>query len=100
MKVKKTAKDELLCVQLFEAKPNQMFTEAQTANVRFLRYNKTVQCAECGKRSKFHWTSLIEFMAMSMGNHIFGLDKSGLVHAPMTPVCRDHLLAPAWPENS
>lgn len=41
---------ELLQVQILEAKPNKMFTEAERRAVRFLRFNRTVQCAECGRR--------------------------------------------------
>ena len=78
-------------VQQFEAKPNKMFTQDQHALVRFLRFTVAVPCAECGKRRKFHWTQLCSFQALSMGMLI--PKRSGRVHLPLTPVCRDHLLA-------
>jgi len=89
---------DLLYVNVCEAKPNPMFTEAQRASIRFLLYNKSVPCAECGKKRRKHWTMMCEFLAHSMGvDHPFAI-KSGLVHPPLAPVCGDHLLAPAWPE--
>jgi hypothetical protein len=81
-------------VQIFEARPNRMFTEEQRATVRFLRYSKAVPCAECGRKSKTHWTLLISFKAKTMAAII--PKDSGKVHMPLTPVCRSHLLAPAW----
>jgi hypothetical protein len=42
----------ILAVEILEAKPNSMFTEEQRATVRFLRFNRRVRCAECGKRLK------------------------------------------------
>jgi hypothetical protein len=86
---------EPLQVLLFEAKPNKLFTEEQTAAVRFLRYNQSVPCAECGKRSKHHWTVLYSFKATSLVPGMFTLQESGKVHLPLTPVCRDHPLTPA-----
>lgn len=82
-------------VLLFEAKPNPMFTEEQRATVRFLRYSQAVPCAECGKRSKHHWTVVFSFKATSMVAGAFTLQESGKVHMPLTPVCQDHPLAPA-----
>ena len=81
-------------VQVAEAKPNAMFTEEQRATVRFLRYSGPVPCAECGRRSKTHWTMLCSFSAMTMGASI-RLVESNKVHLPLAPVCRSHLLAPA-----
>lgn len=89
--------ENLLYVQIFEAKPNPLFTENQRATIRFLSYNKYVPCAECGKKSRGHWTALYEFLAHTMAP--FVPLRSGLVHPPLAPVCRDHLLAPAWPER-
>jgi hypothetical protein len=89
---------ELLYVNVCEAKPNPLFTEQQRAAVRFLIYNKSVPCAECGKKLRKHWTMICEFMAHSMGT--FAVQKSGLVHPPLSPVCGAHLLGPAWPEES
>jgi hypothetical protein len=88
----------LLQVQILEARPNRMFTEEQRRAIRFLRFNRTVVCTECGKRRKVMWTMLCEFYAHSMGLE-FGLMKSMKIHKPMDEVCGDHLLAPAWPEE-
>lgn len=91
---------EALYVQLFEAKPNTMFTDEQTAMVRFLRYTQAVPCAECGKRSKHHWTVLYAFKATRMVPGMFTLQESEQVHLPLTPVCRNHPLVPASWETS
>ncbi len=80
-----------LYVQILEAKPNKMFSEDQRALVRFLRYNKSVPCAECGRRKRIHWTMLCSFQAYTMAAIV--PKKSGKVHLPLTPVCQ-HLLAP------
>lgn len=82
----------LLQVQVLEAKPNKMFTEDVRQTVRFLRYNQSVVCAECGKKRKVMWTLLCEFEAHNLGD--FALKQSGKVHAPLTPVCGDHPLSP------
>ncbi len=81
-------------VWLREAKPNKMFTEEMRRLVRFLRYSQVVECAECGKRSKSHWTMLASFKAMDMKGS-FGVLRSatGKVHMPLTPVCGIHPLA-------
>ena len=79
-------------VEILEAKPNKMFTEAHRALVRFLRYNVSIKCAECGKRRRVLWTMLCSFQALDMGMLI--PKRSGVVHNPLTPVCQSHLLAP------
>ncbi len=82
-----------LVVQLLEAKPNKMFTEAHRALVRFLRYDgDKVACAECGKKKRTLWTMLCSFQAWDMGMLV--PKKSGKVHPPLTPVCQGHLMAP------
>ena len=83
-------------VKLIEPKPNPMFEDWQTATTRFLRYSHPVECAECGRRSKTHWTSFLSFQAMDMKGS-FGVLKSatGKVHPPLTPVCGSHPLAVA-----
>lgn len=86
---------KLLQVELLEAKPHPMFTEWQRATLRFLRYSQAVACAECGKRSKHHWTSLFAFQAMDTKGKSFVLrSKTGKVHPPLTPVCRNHPMSP------
>ena len=93
------SKPELLAVYIGEAKPNPMFTEEQRATVRFLTYNKSVRCAECGKRTKYHWTALYEFEAVSLGEPLVPV-RSGLVHPPLTPVCGNHPISPAFPSTT
>ncbi len=86
----------ILEVGLFEAKPNKMFSEEQRQTVRFLRFSHAVECAECGRRSKSHWTSLLSFQAMDTRGRDFTLrSATGKVHAPLTPVCGNHPLAVA-----
>lgn len=93
---KKLNPEHVLQVHLLEAKPNKMFTAEQTAAVRFLHYSHLVECAECGKRCKYHWTSLFSFQAMDFKSSIFVLrSSSGKVHPPLTPVCGSHPMAPA-----
>jgi hypothetical protein len=82
-------------VELIRAKPNKMFSEEQRQTVMFLRYSAPVPCGECGKRSKYHWTMLLSFVAHSMQPGMFILGESGKVHLPFAPVCRGHLLKPA-----
>jgi len=82
-------------VQFIPPKPNKMFTEAQRQTVMFLRYSQAVPCAECGKRSRYHWTMLLSFQAQSMRPGMFTLAVSEQVHLPFAPVCRGHLLLPA-----
>lgn len=87
---------KVLQVGFFEAKPNKMFTEEQRQSIRFLRYSHPVECAECGRRSKSHWTSLLSFQAMDMrGTSIVLRSATGKIHAPLTPVCGSHPLAVA-----
>lgn len=86
----------ILCVEILEAKPNKLFTEEQRQCVRFLRFNRRVQCAECGsKRCRVLWTMLCEFKALTMGTLI--AIESKRIHPPLTPVCGEHPIAPAWP---
>jgi hypothetical protein len=78
-----------------------MFTEEQRASVRFLRYNQSVPCAECGKKKRVLWTLLCTFNAMSFGqfNLVNLVNESGKDHPPLTPVCTDHPMGPAWPKE-
>ena len=86
---------KLLQVEILEARPNKMFTEWQRATVRFLRYSKPIRCAECGKRTKHHWTSLFAFQALDASGASFTLkSRSGKLHQPLTPVCRNHPMSP------
>lgn len=96
MKKPKPKPPPLLCVDILEAKPNPLFTEAQRAAVRFLRYSQRVPCAECGKKLWIHWTMLCQFRVQDMG--AFAVLPSSKSHPPLTPVCRDHIMAPDWTE--
>lgn len=88
-----------LCVEIFDAKPNEMFTPELTAWLRFLRYNRPVPCAECGKKKRNHWTMLCAFKAVTIPNGAFALNADACqVHPPLTPVCTDHPLAPHVPK--
>ena len=59
-----------------------------------MRFTVAVKCAECGRRSKHHWTQLCSFQARTLAAIV--PNKSGKVHSPLTPVCRGHLLAPEY----
>jgi len=84
-----------VAVQFLPAKPNAMFSEEMMRAVVFLRYTQAVPCAECGKRSMFHWSMRCSFQAQSMRPGMFTLAVSEKVHLPFAPVCRGHLLLPA-----
>ncbi len=92
-------KPELLVVEVLEAKPNALFTEQQRAAVRFLRFNQSVPCAECGKRRKVMWTMLCSFYAYDFNapGLMLELQTPAHSHLPLAPVCGDHPLSPAWP---
>ena len=83
--------------QILDAKPNKMFPDWMNERVKFLRFSASVPCAECGKRRKFHWTFLAAFQAHSMAMIV--PQKSGKIHAPLTAVCRNHLLSPEVEES-
>jgi hypothetical protein len=84
---------QLLKVEIVEAEPNKMFSEDQRPWVRFLRFNKSVPCKECGRQSRLHWTLLMEFLAHDLSSYT--TLQSGQVHQPLSPVCTKHLLGPA-----
>lgn len=96
MSTKTKKANPLLRVQICEAKPNPLFTEAQRQSIRFLRFNRHVPCAECGKKVRIHITMLCEFRCGDMERSMFVLKFSDKKHAPLTPVCGDHPLKPAW----
>lgn len=83
-------------IGVLEAKPNTIFTEEQRAAVRFLRYDGAVACAECGRRTKSHWTMLCSFEAKTFPKGLaLTLADSGKTHLPFSPVCHAHPIAPA-----
>jgi len=89
--MKRKRKDQPLWVEILEAKPNPLFTEDQRRAVRFLRYSRTVPCAECGKKVRIHWTLLVEFQCMDPNSFVIA-QRSSKRHMPLTPVCKDHPL--------
>lgn len=98
MKAKKKIKaPDILCVEILEAKPNPMFSEQQRQGIRFLRYNKWIPCAACGKKVKVHWTALYQFKAGNMKSGQFVLQYYPQSFPPLTPVCGDHPLRPDYP---
>lgn len=91
----------VLAVELLEAKPNPMFTEAQRAMVRFMRYYEVgepvrMACAHCGKKKTILWTQLCSFRVAEP--LAFVLKKSEKVYPPLTPVCQTHIMAPELAE--
>lgn len=91
MKKPKAKAPKILAVEILEAKPNAMFTEEMRQAVRFLRYNQSITCVECGKRGKIMWTMLVQFRAQNMTTFVMVPGES---RPPLTPVCSAHPLAP------
>jgi hypothetical protein len=91
-KFAKTILEPVILVGVHEAKPNKLFSESQRALIRFLRYSRPVPCAECGRKSKSHWSMLCSFEATSMSPFVPIPGK--MVHLPLAPVCTAHPLAP------
>jgi hypothetical protein len=95
----KPKKPEILCVDIREAKPNKMFSEAMTRMLRFLIYNQAIPCAACGKKKKAMWTMRCQFTAGDSEHSLFVLKKYPQSFAPLTPVCDDHPIGPDWLEE-
>lgn len=89
---------DFLWVDIVEAKRNKLFTEEQRQSVRFLRYNRSIRCAECGKRRRVMWTMLCTFLASSPAG--FTMARGTKRHLPLTPVCGAHPIGPALEEAS
>lgn len=94
-KTKKKSANDLLCVQILEAKPNPLFTDEQRSWLRFLRFSRPTPCAACGKKLRIHWTMLCEFKAGDTSGPSFQLGFYPQTFAPLTAVCGDHPLKPA-----
>lgn len=94
MKAAKKRGKAILWVQILEAKPNKMFTEKQRQAIRFLRYNRHVACAACGKKARLMWTMICQFKAVDFERNHFTCEDFPQSLAPLTPVCSDHPLRP------
>lgn len=82
--------------EYFEPKPNPMFPEWLTAMLSFVRYPEAVPCEHCGRRSRHHWTLCVPFTVSSMESGVFHLVESTVVFRRFAPVCRAHMLHPAF----
>jgi len=87
----------ILYVQICEAKPNKLFSEETRQSIRFLRFNRRVTCAACGKKVLIPWTMICQFKASDMTG--FTMRDYPQSFAPLTPVCGDHPIHPDWPAN-
>ena len=85
--------EQIYLIAVNECKPNPLFTERQHSLTRFLRFSGPVPCAECGRRSRTHWTQLGTFSVMN--EYQFSLQRGEKVHLPMSPVCTKHILTDA-----
>jgi hypothetical protein len=88
------AGETLLWVQILGAN-DPILSEQMRKAVRFLRFNQSIPCTECGKKCRLHWTMLCEFVAKRTDKGSFVL-QDGKIHPPLTPVCGDHPLGPHW----
>lgn len=82
-------------IQYYEAEENQMFSPALTMLIRFVRPEKAIKCAICGKPRKKLWTMLVPFRGQEM--HQFTMAQSDELEA-LTPICEDHPLVPVFIE--
>ena len=78
--------------EIFEAKPNAMFSEEMRRLVAFLRFEKSVNCEHCARKSKHMWTMRCAFTISDLED--FVMVKSETVFIAGTPVCRKHCLFP------
>jgi len=88
-----------LCVDIREAAPNKMWSDEERSWIRFLVYSEPVRCAECHKKKKVMWTMLCQFKACTFPEKAFVMVPPAHSHMPLTPVCDEHPLAIAWPEE-
>lgn len=82
-------------IEYYEAKENQMFSSEVTMLIRFVRPEKAMKCAVCGKKSKHLWTMLVPFKGQTM--HQFSMTASDELEA-LTPICDDHPMVPVFIE--
>lgn len=90
-KAKVENKEPIYLVSMNGPKKNKMFTERQHALTLFLTYSQAIPCAECGRRSKHHWTQRCTFVVMQEVGLM--LKRGEKVHMPLAPVCTKHILA-------
>lgn len=79
------------------AEDNPMFPSELKFLIRFVRPEKEMKCAMCGKKTKKLWTMLVPFRPQNMNQ--FALVPSDELKA-LTAVCEDHPLSPIFAELS
>jgi len=82
-------------IKYYEAKDNQLFPPEITMLIRFLRPEKAIKCAVCGKKRKLLWTMLVPFKGQIMLQ--FSMEPSDEL-AALTPICDDHPITPMFIE--
>lgn len=82
--------------QYFDPMPNPMFPDWLTGLIAFARYPEAVPCALCGRRTRHHWTMKVPFTAVDVKAGQFQVPEGKTVFRQGSPVCRDHLMVPAW----
>lgn len=73
-----------------------MFPPEITMLIRFVRPEKAIKCAMCGKMRKRLWTMLVSFRGQEMELHL--MTPSNKFEA-LTPIFEDHPMAPIFIEN-
>lgn len=82
-------------LQWFPAKLNDMFSPELTALVRFVRSDKPMACAHCGRKIRIGdaaWTCLVPFRVMDWGT--FALKPANDVTPALAPICGKHCWKP------
>jgi hypothetical protein len=82
-------------IEYYEAKDNPMFPPEITMLIRFVRPEKAVKCAICGKMRKRLWTMLVPFRGQVMNQ--FAMTPSDELEA-LIPICDDHPMIPVFIE--
>ncbi len=80
-------------IKYYPAKDNPMFPPEFTLMVRFVRPEKAMKCAMCGKKTKKLWTMLVPFKPQNMQQ--FKMDSGDELKA-LTVVCEKHPMAPTF----
>lgn len=82
-------------IKYYEAKDNPMFPPEITMMIRFIRPEKRIKCAVCGKKRKKLWTMLVPFKGQTMQPYV--MIPSDELNA-LTPICEDHPMIPMFVE--